>query len=123
MTNWRQSPEYHRAIEKAFAPYQACLVDPEIDEAYYICALCGRIRERIQLNPCHIFKVKPYPMLRTVSENIISGCAPPFPCHFLFDLKGTKERKAIIEEKLPGRIAELEATILEKSNKLEEVGK
>lgn len=116
MSNWRQSPEYQRAIKKAFAPYQVCLDDPTADEEYYYCFFqfgdCKRIFNRGELTPAHVIGVGAHFDLRCEPEDILPACPV---CHFLFDdlTRDGKDKK--VEEKLPGRIAELEAMIREKS--------
>ena len=124
--SWRQSTEYQRAIEVAFAPYQACLIDPEIPREYYYCAFCGEVRHRDQLDPCHVFKAKTYPQIRTEWKNILPGCKFPYECHRAFDLKPPEVRKAIIEDVLPDgkeRVAELEAMIRVRSSPKARYGK
>ena len=103
LTNWRQSALYKAAVEVAFAPYTDWKDD-------VTCFWCGHLFGKV--DPCHVFGTQAHPRLKMNPLNILPGCRL---CHGYYD-DHPVEKADKINEKLPGRIAELERLIRARSS-------
>jgi 5-methylcytosine-specific restriction endonuclease McrA len=98
--NWRQSPAYHKARDKAFAPYK-------VGEGLFRCVLCPAVGN---WQVSHIKSAGAFPELKMEPLNLLPMCPK---CHRDYEDSGKLEKSYKIEEILPGRMEILRRLVIE----------
>lgn len=81
-----------------------------------LCEICGQTYPKFFLTDSHIYTRGAHPELKNEPLNIVRMCwGTKKNCHPKFEVMTRKEKDALIEEKLPGRIEALKRLIRERA--------